>query len=132
MMDILDRCNISVNRAGFCECVFHDGDRTPSMKIYEKSYYCFANNAGGDIINFVPKYHNLSFQDACRWISGEDLTLQTKAEFELAKIRRNEREAKKKKLKAELDEVNKELTGLWDKICNLEPLSDEWTDTYNK
>ena len=37
MRDILTKCGLpEPNRAGFCHCPFHKGDRDPSMKVYDK------------------------------------------------------------------------------------------------
>lgn len=53
MRDVLQRCGLPVpNRAGFIQCPFHKGDRTPSMKIYQKDYHCFACGANGDVFTF--------------------------------------------------------------------------------
>ena len=42
MRDILEKYGIHVNRSGFASCPFHTGDRTPSLKIYDRDFYCFA------------------------------------------------------------------------------------------
>ena len=56
MQDILAKCGLSApNRAGFCHCPFHKGDREPSMKIYDKDFHCFACGANGDIFDFVSR-----------------------------------------------------------------------------
>lgn len=131
MTDILNRLNITVNRNGFCKCVFHSED-TASMKIYPKSFYCFGCGKGGDIINFVKDYQGIPFKDACEWISGENLTRQTRLQMSAAVMRTNKRKEKEKRIRAELKEVNSSFDGLWNKILNSEPLSDERAETYNK
>lgn len=40
MIDVLTRYNIKVSKKMFC-CPFHN-DKTPSAKVYEKTYFCFA------------------------------------------------------------------------------------------
>jgi DNA primase len=132
MRDILGRCGIQTDRHGFCKCCFHDGDNTASMKVYEKDFYCFGCGKGGDLIRFVMLYHNLRFKEACEWISGEKLSGSAKEQLALMRIKRKEAEKKKKRLREELNNVNKEFTGLWQKVLNSEPLSDEWTSAYNK
>lgn len=52
--EVLQRCGLPApNRAGFIQCPFHKGDRTPSMKIYQKDYHCFACGANGDVFTFL-------------------------------------------------------------------------------
>lgn len=131
MRDILDRCNISVNRSGFCRCVFHKED-TASMKIYREGFYCFGCNKGGDIIDFIKDYQGLDFKDACKWIAGEELTTRSKAQITAANIRRNRRQEKESRLNTELKEVNKGFEGLWQRYLNADPLSDDWATAYNK
>ena len=47
-------------------CPFHN-DTNPSMKISpsKKIFKCFSCGAGGNVIQFVSKYENISFIDAC-------------------------------------------------------------------
>ena len=40
------------NRAGKIRCVFHD-DHTPSLQLYDHSWYCFACRLGGSIYDFA-------------------------------------------------------------------------------
>ena len=131
MRDILDRVNVTVNRGGFCKCVFHKED-TASMKVYRTGYYCFGCNKGGDIVSFVKDYCGLDFKEACKWISGEELSKQDKEQVTIARMRRNERLKKQKALQAELDKVNSLFSGLWQKILTYDPLSSEWAEAYNK
>lgn len=131
MRDILDRCNISVNRSGFCKCVFHNED-TASMKVYESGYYCFGCGKGGDVISFVKDFQGLDFKDACQWICGEELNKRTKAQVTAANIKRDKKKKREAQLKQELREVNKGYEGLWQKYLNAEPLSDDSTTAYNK
>lgn len=91
MQDIVNGYGIEINRSGFCSCPFHE-EKTPSMKIYEKGYYCFGCNEKGDQIKFVQKLFNLENPlDAAKKIN-EDFSLgldfnykSTKEEFISAK-----------------------------------------------
>lgn len=56
--------NLRPNRAGFVCCPFHN-EKTPSMKLSEKGYYCFGCHEHGNVISFVMKYFNLDFKSAC-------------------------------------------------------------------
>lgn len=37
----------------FIHCIFHDGDRTPSLQIKDKFWKCYGCNAKGDLIAFI-------------------------------------------------------------------------------
>lgn len=130
MEEVLNRYNIPIKR-GFCTCPFHKGDHTASMKVYDKSFYCFGCGKGGDVIEFVKLYEGLKFEDACRAISGEVLDKTTKDRIEYAISQREHRQKQKEILKKKLDKVNDLLSGLWQKYLNAEPFSDEWCNAYN-
>ena len=65
MRDVAERYGIAVNRMSKALCPFHN-DSKPSMHIYagKRGWYCFVCNQGGDVIDFVQRYFNLSFKDA--------------------------------------------------------------------
>lgn len=67
MKDILNKYGIPIKRS-MCHCPFHK-DNSPSMKIYDKSFYCFSCNRTGDLIEFVKQYFNLNFQEAMEKIN---------------------------------------------------------------
>ena len=71
MRDIVEQYGIKINRAGFCSCCFHSGDRTPSMKIYQKDFHCHACGANGDIFTFVQQMDGCSFKEAYLKLGGE-------------------------------------------------------------
>lgn len=132
MRDILNRYNIEVDRNGFCKCVFHNGDNTPSMKVYVTSFYCFGCGAGGDIIKFVQLHDNLLFQEACKWISGEELTQQSRYQLAVARVKAKDAIKREYKLREELDRINVLLATKWQQFSNAEPFSDDWCNSYNK
>ena len=70
MRDVVSNCGLQVNRAGFACCPFHN-EKTPSMKIYDKSYYCFGCHSGGKAVTFIQNYYNLSFKDACLKLNND-------------------------------------------------------------
>lgn len=138
MREIVDRCGLRLNRHDYCTCPFHKKDDTPSLKVYEKSFYCFGCGKGGDIIRFVQLFHGLDFRAACEWISGEHLDNATRTQIAIEEIRRNEREKKLKTKQKELDKVHEEFSGLWQKCLETAPTSeedpypDEWVEAINK
>lgn len=133
LKEILARCGIEPNRHDFCRCPFHEGDNTASMKIYKNdSFYCFGCHKGGDQIEFVKLYHGLSFKEACKWISGEDLTKQTQAQVAIAEIRREQRRKVIYQTRSKLKEINDSFTGLWQICQTAEPFSEDWCNAMNK
>ena len=48
-----------VKSSGMCRCPFHN-DHNPSMKLYDRSYYCFGCGAHGDVIDFTGHLHGLA------------------------------------------------------------------------
>lgn len=55
-------------RNGFIHCPFHQGDHTPSLKIYEgtNTWKCFGCGKGGSAIDFVMELNACGFEAACR------------------------------------------------------------------
>lgn len=70
MREIVSRYGLHPNRAGFISCPFHNGDRTPSMKIYPKDYHCHACGANGDIFSFVMGMEHCDFKTAFKSLGG--------------------------------------------------------------
>ena len=68
MKDILERLGIEINQRGFICCPFHN-EKTPSLKIYEHSYFCFGCGTGGDVIDFVKHYFVTKSKSGCRFIT---------------------------------------------------------------
>lgn len=54
------------------KCPFHN-EKTPSFKIKQsdKHFKCYGCGAYGDLIDFIVKHKNLSFQDAVRYIASQ-------------------------------------------------------------
>lgn len=70
MRDVVEQYGLHPNRAGFISCPFHQGDRSPSMKIYPKDYHCHACGANGDIFSFVMGMENCDFKTAFKALGG--------------------------------------------------------------
>lgn len=69
MRDVLDMYGLKANRSGFVCCPFH-GEKTASFKVYERSFHCFGCGAHGDIIDFVVKMDDCTFEEAFRKLGG--------------------------------------------------------------
>jgi DNA primase len=58
------------NRQNYIRCPFHS-EKTASLKLYDKSFYCFGCGTGGDLIKFVQLYFNISFAQALVRINSD-------------------------------------------------------------
>ena len=69
---------IEVNDNGKAICPFHE-EATPSLTINqgEQLFHCFGCGASGDVISFVQDFNKVSFEEACKTISGGDYTNYT-------------------------------------------------------
>ncbi len=112
MPEILERLGIEKNRTGFICCPFHNED-TASCKIYEYSFYCFGCGVGGDVIDFIKRYLNLSFADALEWLGGTNISF---AEARKIKNRKREYEAAESAKK----EISEKYNALMDEWCRLD------------
>ena len=89
-----------INRGGFCRSPFSPNDKTPSLKVYEgdRGWHCFSSGNGGDVINFVQEYFNLSFMDAQKKINNDmRLGLPLGEKLTLAQQREADRKAAQRK-----------------------------------
>lgn len=75
--ELLSKCNIVEyisqfaeleNRGGeyWCSSPLNKNDETPSFSIDESKqlFYCFSTGKGGNVLNFIMEYHNLTFTKA--------------------------------------------------------------------
>ena len=66
------------NRAGFVRCPFHS-EKTPSMKIYPRTFHCFGCGAHGSVIDFVSQLFGLDPLGAVKRLAADfkiDLKLE--------------------------------------------------------
>lgn len=105
MKDILNKYGIQIIKY-MCHCPFHK-DNSPSMRIYDKSFYCFSCNRTGDLIEFVKQYFNLNFQEAMEKINF-DFNLGLKIKGRLSKKQLLELQ-NKQKIKKKQEEYKKQL-----------------------
>ena len=84
MADVFRMYGIQVTQKGFAVCPFHN-EKTASLKVYAKSFYCFGCGAGGDCITFVCNLFNCTFREAVEKLNtdfalgfpiGEQITLR--------------------------------------------------------
>ena len=135
MRDILAKYGMHPNRAGFIRCPFHK-EKTASMKIYPDTYYCFGCGAHGDIFSFVSAMDGLSFREAFLELGGtyghKKETFSDRVARYHAKKEREQRKRQEEDLK-ERRKLNNELIDIYRDCLTLSaPLSDLWTESYNK
>ena len=135
MREVAERYGLRPNRAGFISCPFHNGDSTPSMKIYPKDYHCHACGANGDIFSFVMEMENCDFKTAYKALGGSykqrtdhqrnlyHYHLQKRKEAEIKRLQRVEQEKKEVIQEIRLQKIFK--------MC-FPVFSDEWCEAVNR
>ncbi len=95
MRDIADKYGYKIKNNMIC-CPFHN-DKTASMKIYDKSFYCFGCNKTGDLIQFVEYLFNLNFKEAMQKINLDfNLNLSSNIKIDYDKIKSIQEEKQRK------------------------------------
>lgn len=135
MKEVVERYGYHPNRAGFISCPFHNGDRTPSMKIYKDSYNCFGCGANGDIFSFVMGMENCDFKTAYKALGGSyrqqsdhqrnlyHYHLQKRKEDEIKRLQRIEQEKKEVTEEIRMQKLFKKLSPVF---------SDDWCEAVNR
>lgn len=67
MADVARHFGYAPNRAGFIKSPFKE-ERTPSCKLYPRSFYDFSSNVGGDSIRFASAVLGLNNWESCRYL----------------------------------------------------------------
>ena len=133
MRDVLNMYGITVNRSGFAHCPFHEGDREPSMKVYDKDFHCFGCGAHGDIFSFVMLIDQCDFKTAYYNLGGtyKKPTFQSKLAIYRGQKKNDQRRNYAEKLKRKV-KLNNTLIDIYRDYYNKsEPFSDVWCDCYN-
>lgn len=134
MADIVGRYGFHPNRAGFIACPFHQGDHTPSMKIYPHDYHCHACGANGDIFTFVQQMEHCGFKEAFYALGGTygNPTDSSRLALYRHKREREKRIRREEKLRQKIRYNNILITIYADCLKRLAPLSDAWCDCMNE
>lgn len=122
MHDVLNRYGFKLQKDFIC-CPFHH-EKTPSMRIHEKYFYCFGCGEKGDVIAFVQKLLNLSFADTLRKIDT-DFNLGLYGEKSLEDLRKSHWQskgikAKQERIKAEKQHADDEYWKVFDEWKRLD------------
>ena len=135
MNDVVGMYGFRPNRSGFISCPFHRLDRSPSLKIYQKDFYCHACGANGDIFTFVQMIDNCSFKEAYLKLGGEyekrSDWKRKKFEYQIQKKKEKERkelESKKQWKREILQDIK--MQKLFVKCFPV--FSNEWCDSMNR
>lgn len=98
MQDILNRYGLQADKRGFLNCPFHS-EKTNSLRIYKKSFYCYGCGAGNSIIDFVMLMEKCSFADAIKKLGGdEQISFSAKRKlFKKQRIAENQETQRKKR-----------------------------------
>lgn len=133
MRDILERYGLEINRAGFCHCPFHQGDRDASLKVYEKDFNCFGCGVNGDIFTFIQRMENVSFREAFLILGG---TYEKPSFSSRLAVYRSQKKREYKQRTAEKEQKKRILNNMLITVYRRylkqsEPLSEVWCSTYN-
>lgn len=134
MRNIVERYGFRPDRAGFIRCPFHKGDKSASMKIYDKDFHCFGCGANGDIFEFVMKMENVSFKEAFQILGGtySKPTFSSKLALYRAHKREEMRRKEEKCLKEERERTLLLLEAYRWGVRHNPPLSKAWCENMNK
>lgn len=102
MNEVCEKYGIEVNFHGFAHCIFHQGDKNGSLKIYPGAggWHCFGCGAGGSVIDFVMLLFDITFTQAVVRLSTDfnlglsNDTASQQERSELIEARRREAERK--------------------------------------
>lgn len=116
-------------RNNMCKCPFHD-DRSPSMRVYEDSCYCFTCAKSWDIFSFVQDMDGVDFKTAFISLGGTYEHHTSKVGKYIAESARERRKAQTERAKAEEKRQFQEISKAF-LICECgvkvyEPFSEEW------
>lgn len=96
-------------RNGFLRCPFHQGDRTPSLKLFpDGGWHCFGCGRGGSSIDFVMELFGITFPQACLRLNADfhlGLTSDTPDRKALSEARKKAQEAEERLAQEEEEEL---------------------------
>lgn len=136
MADVAARYGFSPNRAGFIQCPFHQGDKTPSLKLYKNDFHCYGCGAHGDIFTFVMLMDSCDFKTAFRQLGGEyagkGLSDAAILRIKLMHLEKRKRERKLQQAQNKYSAAIEEMNMAKEQIEKMEPMSDEWCTAQNR
>lgn len=133
MRDIVEHYGFHPTRAGFIPCPFHQGDREPSLKVYDRDFYCHACGAHGDIFDFVMLMDEIDFKTAFQSLGGEyqKPTFSSRLAVYRSRKQREMRQKEQERHTAQ-KQLNHALISVYRAYMERsEPFSDVWCDCCN-
>ena len=92
---VVEYYGYKVNRAGQFICPFHN-DHKPSASIKNDYFNCFVCGAGGDLITFTAKLHELSNYEACKKLIDDfGLNIVTEKQTQADRLRADRERVKR-------------------------------------
>ena len=136
MADVAARYGLSPNMAGFIQCPFHQGDRTPSLKLYKNDFHCYGCGAHGDIFTFVMLMDNCDFKTAFCQLGGE-YSGKRLPDAAILRIKRMqlEKQKRERKLQQAQNKYSAALEKMYmekEQIAKMEPMSNAWCAAQNR
>lgn len=115
--EVLEFYGLTVDRAGFCKCPFHQGDNTGSLKVYDGSggWHCFGCGAGSSVIDFVMLHFGLPFRAAQERLN-DDFRLGLPIGRELSPAEQARIAAEARQQRAEAQERERQTRELREKV----------------
>lgn len=104
MRDILERYGYTAKKR--MPCPLHNGDGL-NFEVKEKTYCCYSQCGPGDVISFVQKLFNLSFQDTLRKIDT-DFGLNIYGDHSFEELRRSHYQQRALQAKREREQREKQ------------------------
>lgn len=91
MYEALEICGLEWPRSGFLNCTsrFHQDD-TPSLKLYQDSFYCFGCQRSGDAFGFIAQTKHMKIGKVLKeWGEGEGRRLSSAVADETSRSKQN-------------------------------------------
>lgn len=137
MTEVAAMYGIHPDRKGFCHCPFHKGDRTASLKLYERDFHCFGCGANGDIFTFVQMMDHVDFKTAYTLLGGtypDDKKGRYASHMKAyrAKKRRDTQLHMAQRRRAYIKALSVDIEYYRTCLRVIVPLSDIWCEIYNK
>lgn len=133
MRDIVERYGYHPTRAGFISCPFHEGDKTPSLKVYDRDFHCHSCGTHGDIFDFIMLVDNVSFKEAFQSLGGLYQKPTFSSRLTVYKTQKHQEMRKKEQQRlAARKWLNNNLINIYRAYMERsEPLCDTWCDCFN-
>lgn len=121
MRDVLEHYGYTAKRR--MPCPLHNG-KDNNFEVKEKTFMCYSQCGGGDVITFVQKLFNLSFPDALNKIDIDfNLNLYGEHSFEdlrKSHYRQKQIQAERERKKREKEQADNEYWALFDEWKRLD------------